>query len=400
MKKLLMGFAVMFSMSGCMALTEPYGYDTVGNIVYYDVYDDYGYTYSYDEVVIAEITRRMVIELRLSNYEAQRLLELNRRYYYLFNRYPQYSWGYYAQPRPGYAPPGYGGRGPGYLAPPPRRPGDPYMRVESDGRMHIYNYNDRVGYGNRVLMTDKQMDKMADRYDKEMRKILNKDQFNTFSNRTSYRSVTTNNDLNVNNNLVNPNNTRQGGGNTGVSSRTTTTNPGVNNNGGRISSGENTNVRQGTTTPSVNTTTRQSTTTQPLGTVSPNQQNNAANRLQQRAGSGTTSTQPTTTAPATRQQGTSTRQTTTQQGTSMRQTTTQQGTSTRQATTTTRPQTTTTTSSRSTTRTRRNETTTSTPTVSTRSSSTTTTNNSTTTTQRNSNSTNNNNSSGGGARRR
>ena len=94
---------------------------------------------------------------------------MNRRYYYLFNRYPSYSWGYYAHPLPGYARPGYGGRGPGYGAP-PRGYRDPYMRIEN-GRATMYNVNTRRGSDNRVMMTSKQMDKMADKYDKEIRKL-------------------------------------------------------------------------------------------------------------------------------------------------------------------------------------------------------------------------------------
>lgn len=264
MKKLLLALAVGVSLTSCMTTSyDPYGYDSYGNVVYYDVYDDYGYNYIYDEAVIIEITNRMVVQMRLSNWEAQRLLDLNRRYFYLFHRYPAYSWGYYAHPLPGYARPGFGGRGPGYGAPPSGYR-DPYMRIEN-GRATMYNVNTRRGSDNRVTMTSKQMDKMADKYDKEVRKIVGNDSYGTFRTQTSNRSVTYSASPGTSGytggNGVAPNtNTRQ---NTGTSTRNTTTNPA--NDGGR--------VRSTTTTPSVNGTT--GTATQP---------STSSSRMNQRTG--------------------------------------------------------------------------------------------------------------------
>lgn len=364
MKKLLLALAVGVSMTSCMTTSyDPYGYDSYGNVVYYDVYDDYGYNYIYDEAVIIEITNRMVVQMRLSSWEAQRLLDLNRRYFYLFHRYPAYSWGYYAHPLPGYARPGFGGRGPGYGAP-PRGYRDPYMRIEN-GRATMYNVNTRRGSDNRVMMTSKQMDKMADKYDKEVRKIVGNESYGTFRTQTSNRSVTYNAAPGTSGytggNGVAPNtNTRQ---NTGTSTRNTTTNPAVSNDGGR--------VRSTTTTPSVNGTATQPST--------------SSSRMNQRTGN--TNQQSTVNS---RTNGTSTQrqQTTTAQP--------QQGTSSRSQTTT---------GSSSRTRTRTNNSST-TPQVNTRTnntgSSTTTTPTTTTTRSNNGSSTNNsqNTNSGGGARRR
>ena len=95
--------------------------------------------------------------------------------------------------------------------------------------MRMYNYNDRRGNDGRVMMTSKQMDKMADRYDKEVRKIVGNESYGTFRTQTSNRSVTTYNASPgtsgfTGGNSVAPNaNTRQ---NTGTSTRNTTTNPG------------------------------------------------------------------------------------------------------------------------------------------------------------------------------
>ena len=361
MKKLLLTLAMGAMMTSCMTTTyDPYGYDSYGNVVYYDVYDDYGYNYIYDEAVIVEITNRMVVQMRLSSWEAQRLLDLNRRYYYLFNRYPSYSWGYYAHPLPGYARPGYGGRGPGYGAP-PRGYRDPYMRIEN-GRATMYNVNTRRGSDNRVMMTSKQMDKMADKYDKEIRKLVGSDSYNTFRTQTSNRSVTymanpgTSGYTGGNGNAVVPNNnTRQG---VGTSTRTTTTIPATSNDGGRVrSSGTN-------TTPSTGTATQPST---------------SSSRMNQRTGN--TNTQGTvnsrTNSTGTRQQTTTTQR--------------QQGTSTRQQTTT---------GSSSRTRTRTNTTST-TPQVNTRTNTTSSSTTTTPTTSRSNNTNNNQNTNnGGGARRR
>ena len=68
MKKLLLTLAMGAMMTSCMTTTyDPYGYDSYGNVVYYDVYDDYGYNYIYDEAVIVEITNRMVVQMRLNS---------------------------------------------------------------------------------------------------------------------------------------------------------------------------------------------------------------------------------------------------------------------------------------------------------------------------------------------
>ena len=46
MKKLLLALVMGVAMTSCMTTAyDPYGYDSYGNVVYYDVYDDYGYNY-------------------------------------------------------------------------------------------------------------------------------------------------------------------------------------------------------------------------------------------------------------------------------------------------------------------------------------------------------------------
>ena len=108
MKKILFALAMGFALTGCVT-----PYDTYDGYGYNDYNYGYttehiiinnGYRYVYDANVIDAITNRMVLEMALDRARAARLLELNRRYFYIFHSMPNYSFGYYSF-NPGPPPP-------------------------------------------------------------------------------------------------------------------------------------------------------------------------------------------------------------------------------------------------------------------------------------------------------
>lgn len=179
MKKVLFTLSIGFLLTSCwssMSSYDSYGYDDYGNTPYdeynnsygYDTYGynngrypsvtviyNNGYAYNYEASIIEAITNRMVAELALDYARAVRLLELNRRYYYLFHRLPSYSFGYYD-----------------YY--------DRYPRYYGNNGNHYGNYKNKR---NGIVMSDKQMKRAAQRYNKAVRSILNNNQYYTFSNR-------------------------------------------------------------------------------------------------------------------------------------------------------------------------------------------------------------------------
>ena len=118
MKKFLFTLAFGFALIGCGTMYDTYdggyGYSdyTYGYGHDYVIYNN-GYRYGYEAGVIDAITNRMVLAMALDQVRAARLLELNRRYFYLFHSMPNYSFGYYNF-NPGPPPPPRGPVGPGY----------------------------------------------------------------------------------------------------------------------------------------------------------------------------------------------------------------------------------------------------------------------------------------------
>ena len=103
MKKVLFALAWGFALISCGTVYDTYdgdyGYNSYGDYSYgyghdYIIYNN-GYRYGYEAGVIDAITNRMVMAMALDQIRAARLLELNRRYFYIFSSMPNYSWGYY-----------------------------------------------------------------------------------------------------------------------------------------------------------------------------------------------------------------------------------------------------------------------------------------------------------------
>ncbi|MCR4765761.1 MAG: hypothetical protein K5856_06280 [Bacteroidaceae bacterium] len=199
MKKILFALAMGFALTGCVSAYDTYdggGYAdySYGYSQEYIIFNN-GYRYGYEAGVIDAITDRMVMAMALDRARAMRLLELNRRYFYIFHCMPNYSFGYYTfNPGP---PIPRGPVGPGYYGGSNRPPygggyGDYYGRGHG-GYRSDYNVN----------MTDRDLEAAAKEYTRSVRSIVGKDSYSTFETRVRADAKTANRKVNAI--RVNPN---------------------------------------------------------------------------------------------------------------------------------------------------------------------------------------------------
>ena len=265
MKKILFAFAMgfAFTLTGCVTpydTYDGYGYSDYG----YDYTKEYiiinnGYSYIYEASVIDAITNRMVLEMALDRARAARLLELNRRYFYIFHSMPNYSFGYYnfAPPPPA---PHRNPVGPGYYGG-PNRP--PYNGGYGNGYGNYYGRG-QGGYRSdySVDMTERDLQAAAREYTRSVKSIVGNQNYSVFETRVRSDAKAANQKVdavrvNPNLNAVRSNTTTTNGNSTGTSTRTRTGNSTTvrnNNNNGSA-------VRSSGTTGSSNTPTTTGTRT-------------------------------------------------------------------------------------------------------------------------------------------
>ena len=182
MKKFLFTLAFGFALIGCGTMYDTYdggyGYSdyTYGYGHDYVIYNN-GYRYGYEAGVIDAITNRMVLAMALDQVRAARLLELNRRYFYLFHSMPNYSFGYYNF-NPGPPPPPRGPVGPGYYGG-SNRP--PYGGGYENGYGGYYGRG-QGGYRSDydVNMTDRDLEAAAKEYTRSVRSIVGNQNYSVF----------------------------------------------------------------------------------------------------------------------------------------------------------------------------------------------------------------------------
>lgn len=304
MKKILFALALGFALTGCVTAYDTYdgyGYNdyTYGYSTEYIIINN-GYRYVYDASVIDAITNRMVLEMALDRARAARLLELNRRYFYIFHSMPNYSFGYYNfAPAP--PPPPRGPVGPGYYGG-SNRP--PYGGGYGNGRGNYYGRGQggyRTDYD--VNMTERDLQAAAKEYTRSVKSIVGNQNYNVFENKVRSDAKAANQKVNAV--RVNPNlnavrsNTTGSNTSTGTTTRTRTgtNNTNVRTNAGTAvrsngtTSGNNTQQSTGTTTRTrVRSNTNTTTTSPQQGTTTTRSRvrsNNTSNTPQQ---SGTTNT--------------------------------------------------------------------------------------------------------------
>ena len=195
MKKVLFAMALGFTLAGCVSTYDTYdgyGYNdyAYGYGQEYIIYNN-GYSYGYNAGVIDAITNRMVLEMALDRARAARLLELNRRYFYIFHSMPNYSFGYYTF-TPG--PPPRGPYGPGYYGGANRPP-------------YGGGYGDRGGYYGRgqggyrsdysVNMTDRELEAAAKEYTRSVKSIVGSQNYSKFETRVRSDAKTANRKVNA-----------------------------------------------------------------------------------------------------------------------------------------------------------------------------------------------------------
>ncbi len=299
MKKILFALAMGFALTGCVTpydTYDGYGYNdyNYGYTTEYIIINN-GYRYVYDANVIDAITNRMVLEMALDRARAARLLELNRRYFYIFHSMPNYSFGYYSF-NPGPPPPPRGPVGPGYYGG-SNRP--PYGGGYGNGYGNYYGRG-QGGYRSNydVDLTERDLQAAAKEYTRAVKSIVGNQNYNVFETRVRSDAKIANQKVNAvrvnpNANAVRSNTTSTNTNtNTGTATRTRTgTNSNIRTNAGTaVRSNSNTtggNTQQNTGTTTTRTRVRSnnnSTTTSP-------QQGTPTTRSRVRSNSTTTTPQ-------------------------------------------------------------------------------------------------------------
>ena len=273
MKKILFALAMGFALTGCVTpydTYDGYGYNdyNYGYTTEYIIINN-GYRYVYDANVIDAITNRMVLEMALDRARAARLLELNRRYFYIFHSMPNYSFGYYSF-NPGPPPPPRGPVGPGYYGG-SNRP--PYGGGYGNGYGNYYGRG-QGGYRSNydVDLTERDLQAAAKEYTRAVKSIVGNQNYNVFETRVRSDAKIANQKVNAV--RVNPNanavrsNTTSTNTNTGTATRTRTgTNSNIRTNAGTAvrsnsnATGGNTQQNTGTTTTRTRVRSNNNTTT-------------------------------------------------------------------------------------------------------------------------------------------
>ena len=198
MKKVLFALAMGFALTGCGTV-----YDTYDGYGYNDYAYGYGteyviinngYSYGYNANVIDAITNRMILEMALDQARAARLLELNRRYFYIFHSMPNYSFGYYNF-TPGPRPPRRNPVGPGYNGG-PNRP--PYGGGSYDNGRGYYGRGQggyRTDYS--VNMTDRELEAAAKEYTRSVRAIVGDQNYTKFDTKVRADAKVSNQKVNA-----------------------------------------------------------------------------------------------------------------------------------------------------------------------------------------------------------
>ena len=299
MKKILFALAMGFALTGCVTpydTYDGYGYNdyNYGYTTEYIIINN-GYRYVYDANVIDAITNRMVLEMALDRARAARLLELNRRYFYIFHSMPNYSFGYYSF-NPGPPPPPRGPVGPGYYGG-SNRP--PYGGGYGNGYGNYYGRG-QGGYRSNydVDLTERDLQAAAKEYTRAVKSIVGNQNYNVFETRVRSDAKIANQKVNAvrvnpNANAVRSNTTSTNTNtNTGTATRTRTgTNSNIRTNAGTaVRSNSNTtsgNTQQNTGTTTTRTRVRSNNNTT---TTSP-QQGTSTTRSRVRSNSTTTTPQ-------------------------------------------------------------------------------------------------------------
>ena len=299
MKKILFALAMGFALTGCVTpydTYDGYGYNdyNYGYTTEYIIINN-GYRYVYDANVIDAITNRMVLEMALDRARAARLLELNRRYFYIFHSMPNYSFGYYSF-NPGPPPPPRGPVGPGYYGG-SNRP--PYGGGYGNGYGNYYGRG-QGGYRSNydVDLTERDLQAAAKEYTRAVKSIVGNQNYNVFETRVRSDAKIANQKVNAvrvnpNANAVRSNTTSTNTNtNTGTATRTRTgTNSNIRTNAGTAvrsnsnTTGGNTQQNTGTTTTRTRVRSYNNTTT-----TSP-QQGTSTTRSRVRSNSTTTTPQ-------------------------------------------------------------------------------------------------------------
>ena len=244
MKKVIFALVMGFALTGCVSAYDTYDGGGYSNYSYgysqdYIIFNN-GYRYGYEAGVIDAITDRMVLAMALDRARAARLLELNRRYFYIFHSMPNYSFGYYNfNPGP---PPPRGPEGPGYYGGSNRPPyGGGYGNGSYYGR-------GQGGYRSDydVNMTDRDLQSAAKEYTRAVKSIVGNQSYNVFETRVHTDAAAAN--QKVNSVRVNPNLNEErattNNATTGTATRTRTSN----------NTSVRTNANSGTTAPTTSGT--------------------------------------------------------------------------------------------------------------------------------------------------
>ncbi|MBO7602491.1 MAG: hypothetical protein J6S94_05615 [Bacteroidaceae bacterium] len=180
MKKVLFTLVFGFAFISCGTMYDTYdgaGYTnyTYGYSEDYIIYNN-GYRYGYEAGVIDAITNRMVLAMALDQARAARLLELNRRYFYIFHSMPNFSFGYYNF-NPGPPPPPHNPVGPGYYGGSNRPP--------YGGNYGNYTGRGQGGYRSNydVNMTERDLQDAAKEYTRSVKSIVGNQNYSVFENR-------------------------------------------------------------------------------------------------------------------------------------------------------------------------------------------------------------------------
>ena len=204
MKKILFALAMGFALTGCVSAYDTYDGSGYSNYSYgytqeYIIFNN-GYRYGYEAGVIDAITDRMVLAMALDRARAARLLELNRRYFYIFHSMPNYSFGYYNfAPTP--PPPPRGPVGPGYYGG-SNRP--PYGGGYGNNGGNYYGRGQggyRTDYD--VNLTNRELEAAAKEYTRGVKAIVGNDNYSKFETRVRSDAKAANQKVNAV--RVNPN---------------------------------------------------------------------------------------------------------------------------------------------------------------------------------------------------
>ena len=237
MKKVLFTLAFGFAFISCGTMYDTYdgtGYTnyTYGYTQEYVIYNN-GYRYGYEAGVIDAITNRMVLAMALDQARAARLLELNRRYFYIFHSMPNFSFGYYNF-NPGPPPPLHNPVGPGYYGGPNRPPyGGNYSNYTGRGQGgYRSNYD--------VNMTERDLQDAAKEYTRSVKSIVGNQNYTVFENRVRADAKQANQKVNAVRVNPNLNTERATTSSTRIRSNGNTTNTTPTTSGTRVRSNSNT----------------------------------------------------------------------------------------------------------------------------------------------------------------